>query len=144
MNEAVPDARASGYTHRIKGIVFPDPDDRHVIAVALECGAELIVSADRKHFNERSLSPYGLRRISPDDLLCDRLDKEPELVVEVTDRARLALTRTRPDRETYLDILEKTGLPRFSASLRHLVLDRPGPEETDQDPPPPGSTGCKP
>jgi predicted nucleic acid-binding protein len=143
MNDAIPDAKVSGYEHRIQGIAFPDPNDRHVVALALECGASLIVTGDKKHFNERSLTRYGLRRISPDDLLCWRLEDQPDFVVEVTDMARLALTKSRPGWEAYLDMLNKSGLPRFAAMLRRyvpVVRDAEGPDDETN----PSGPGCGP
>lgn len=120
MDRAMPDALVTGYRYRIAGIEFPDPDDRHVVAAALECGATMIVTRDKKHFNRQTLAPFGLVPIDPDDLLCARLDELPEVVEEVVDRARCPQQdKARP--RTYLDLLNKTGLSAFVARLRGNV-----------------------
>ena len=131
MNAAVPDAKVSGYEHRIEGIAFPDPDDRHVVAAALECGAGCIVTNDRTDFNETSLAPYGMRRVSPDALLCERHEALPELMVEVADSARRSLTKSRPGWRSYLDVLSRSGLPAFAASLRERVIEASADEPSD-------------
>src|SRR5688572_7184384 len=42
MNRAIPDACVSGHEPLINGLILPDPDDRHVLAAALRCGASVI------------------------------------------------------------------------------------------------------
>lgn len=121
MDRAMPDALVTGYQHRMHGMAFPDPDDRHVVAAALECGATMIVTRDKKHFNRQTLAPFALVPVDPDDLLCARLDDLPEIVQEVVDRARTALSKTKPDLDAYLDLLDKTGLNAFAARLRTSV-----------------------
>jgi hypothetical protein len=44
MNEAVQGCLVAGYKARIDGISLPDPEDRHVLAAAIHCGADTIVS----------------------------------------------------------------------------------------------------
>lgn len=77
----------------------------------------MIVTPNKKHFYRQTLAPFGLVPIDPDDLLCARLDELPEVVEEVVDRARVALNKTKPDLEAYLDLLNKTGLSAFVVRL---------------------------
>lgn len=118
MSVAVPDALVSNYEHRTLGIEFPDPDDRHVVAAALECGASVIVTRDKKHFTAAALEPYGLRRVDPDDLLCDRLIDLPELTLDVVEQARRSLSRSQPDAASYLQIIDDAGLHGFAFQLK--------------------------
>jgi hypothetical protein len=50
MNEAIPDAMVTGYENLIASIELPDLDDRHVVAAAVRCNAEVIVTANLKDF----------------------------------------------------------------------------------------------
>jgi predicted nucleic acid-binding protein len=59
MNRAMPDALVKGYEHRVPKIMFNDPDDRHVIAAALECNAVGIVTRD-KDFTDKTLKDFNL------------------------------------------------------------------------------------
>ncbi|MCA9419011.1 MAG: PIN domain-containing protein, partial [Candidatus Omnitrophica bacterium] len=44
MNLAVPDSLVTGYESHIPSLDLPDPDDRHVLAAAIEGNAETIVT----------------------------------------------------------------------------------------------------
>lgn len=44
MIEAVPDCLVTGYESLIDGLTLPDPDDRHVLAAAIRCDAQVIVT----------------------------------------------------------------------------------------------------
>ena len=50
MDSAVPDALVTGYQGLIPAINLPDPDDRHVLAAAIRCGANAIVTFNEKDF----------------------------------------------------------------------------------------------
>lgn len=47
MCQAVPDCVVRGHERLINRVNLPDPGDRHVLAAALHCGAELIVTTKR-------------------------------------------------------------------------------------------------
>lgn len=53
MNEAIPDAMVIGYEGLIESISLPDPDDRHVVAAAVICNAEVIVTTNLKDFPKK-------------------------------------------------------------------------------------------
>ena len=118
MNRAMPGAMVVGYEGLIDTIEFPDPDDRHVVAAALHCGAKTIVTRDRKHFTEAALAPYGLKRADPDDLLVELYDAEPELTLDAIEAARLVLRKSMPDWGTYLDILDTEGFTELVRRIR--------------------------
>ena len=44
MNENARDALGAGYQPLIAALELPDPDDRHVLAAAIKCGADLILT----------------------------------------------------------------------------------------------------
>src|SRR3954470_8232333 len=48
MNRALPERNGPGYARPPPGIPLPDPNDRHVVAAAVECGASLIVTWNTK------------------------------------------------------------------------------------------------
>ena len=59
MNRAVPDALVSGHEALVEGLHLPDPDDRHVLAAAIRCGASVIVTFNQKDFPTVTLATYG-------------------------------------------------------------------------------------
>lgn len=61
MNDAVPDCLVDGYEAIAQGITLPDPDDVHVLAAAIRCGASAIVTFNLKDFPAKVLAPHGQR-----------------------------------------------------------------------------------
>ncbi len=66
MDTAIPDALVTHYESLIDGITLPDPRDRHVVAAAVKCSAQMIVSANLKDSPQDRLAPYGLEAVHPD------------------------------------------------------------------------------
>ncbi len=54
MNIAVPDSMVTGYEDVIESLNLPDPDDRHVLAVAIRSDADTIVT-----FNQRVAASHS-------------------------------------------------------------------------------------
>ncbi len=56
---------------------FPDPDDRHVVAAAIECGATTIVTGNVRDFPQAVLAPFGIRAVKLDDFALAGIDADP-------------------------------------------------------------------
>lgn len=67
MQEALPDALVEGYEDLIAGLSLPDKDDRHVLAAAIRCGAQAIITWNIRDFPADHLSPFGIAACTPDD-----------------------------------------------------------------------------
>lgn len=65
MDAAIPGSLVEHYEHRIEHLRLPDPDDRHVLAAAIEAKADLIITFNAKDFPRRILSAYGSMRRDP-------------------------------------------------------------------------------
>ena len=50
MNQAIPDCLVENYEDIIDSLTLPDPDDRHVLAAAIKCQADVIVTNNLKDF----------------------------------------------------------------------------------------------
>lgn len=55
INQAVPDCLISGYEPLIEQLSLPDPDDRHVLAAAILCGAHAIITMNVENFPAETL-----------------------------------------------------------------------------------------
>lgn len=110
MNRAVPDCLVTGYEPLMKGLVLPDPGDRHVVAAAIRCGAQIIVTHNLKDFPAGSLDPYGIEAMHPDEFLECQFGLRPDLVIKAakTQRARLGNPPKSP--EEFLARLSAQGL----------------------------------
>jgi predicted nucleic acid-binding protein len=69
MNAAVRDCLVVGYESRIDNLTLPDPDDRHVLAAALEAQAQVIVTYNLRDFPPDALQPRGLEAQHPDEFI---------------------------------------------------------------------------
>ena len=83
MKRVLPGADVSDYAHRIAGLKLPDPGDRHVLAAAIEGGAEFILTFNLRHFPDEAVAPFGLTARHPDSLLCDLYDADPAAIAAV-------------------------------------------------------------
>jgi hypothetical protein len=82
MDLAVPDGIVWGYEDLIAGLSLPDPSDRHVLAAAIRCGADAIVTFNKKDFPDHAISKFGLRACLPDDFILDIEESDPGVLIE--------------------------------------------------------------
>ena len=120
MTEAVPDCLVSGYEELIEGIDLPDPDDRHVVAAAIRCGAQVIVTFNLDDFPADRLRRYHVEAQHPDDFVLDHIDLSPGTVVRAVEEQMAALRNPPIDLPTLLDTLRGIGLVQSVARLRGL------------------------
>ena len=71
MNDAILDVSVTGYDGLADALEIPDPGDRHVLAAAIRCGAQVIVTENIRDFPEDILTPLGIEAKTSDDFLVD-------------------------------------------------------------------------
>lgn len=81
-NKAFPDALVENYQKLIPSIELPDENDRHVVASAIKCNANVIVTYNLKDFPNDYLKTLGLTAIHPDPFIADMIDLSPKKCVE--------------------------------------------------------------
>jgi predicted nucleic acid-binding protein len=118
MDGAVPDCLVIGYEHRIEALTLPDPNDRHVLAAAIECGADTIVTWNRRDFPELVLQSLGIRQQDPDAFLVELHEAAPGLAVQAVREHRAALHRPAYSPEAYLQRLRNEQFHRFAERLQ--------------------------
>jgi hypothetical protein len=118
MNASVPDCLVEAYEPLVDGLKLPDEDDRHVLAAAIACRADVIVTFNLGDFPAESLSPWGIEAWNPDEFLLDLADVDPKRVWGCLQR--IADSRRNPPGtvEDVLAQLERSGLIEASAALR--------------------------
>lgn len=110
MNDAVPDALITGYEDLIPSLTLPDPKDRHVLAAAIVGRADVIVTANLKHFPAKALEPYGLEAQHPDEFLTHQRDLNHERFLQCVKRIRSRLVNPPLTAEQYIESLRKCQL----------------------------------
>lgn len=93
MQSAFEDACVTEWEDLIAGISLPDPDDRHVVAAALQGRADAIVTANLRDFPADLLAARGLEVQHPDEFLLNQLDLEPDLTIATLHRQAAATHR---------------------------------------------------
>jgi hypothetical protein len=121
MREAFDDALVTGWEGFEPGIWLPDKDDRHVVAVAIQGGAQAIITANVKDFPTAALEPFGLEAIHPDDFLLDQFDLSPPTILQII-RDQAAHTRRPPLTPRDLaNLLGRAGVPGFADEILRLM-----------------------
>lgn len=116
MRNAFPEANVSGYEVLIPAMLN-DSKDRHVAAVAVKVGAEVIVTSNLKDFHPM---PDGVEAQSPDDFLLNLLDLASQDVIKLLRRQATALKRPPVTLDDLLTGLGKT-VPRFEQAVQRLI-----------------------
>ncbi len=117
MNAAVPDALVTDHEALIEGLTLPDPDDRHVLAAAIRCGASVIVTFNERDFPEDRLAPFGIEVQHPDEFIDNLFDLDQAAVVAAAQKQRRTLKNPPIDADRYLEILQRQGLIRTVKNL---------------------------
>lgn len=121
MDQHVRDAKVYGYEPLIEGLDLPDPRDRHVLAAAIRCNADAIVTFNLKDFPEESVLQYGIDIIHPDDFILYQIDMAPGLCCRAIQEQRAALKNPPVSVEEFLSNLQKQQLPQTVTKLREYA-----------------------
>jgi len=118
IDKSVPDCLVMDYEPLVKTLDLPDAGDRHVLAAAIQCGAETIITNNLKDFPERVLSHFNIEAISPDHFLNDQWDLAPEVVLHSLKKCRERLVNPPFTADEYLQSLTKHGFIKSVARIR--------------------------
>ena len=111
MDEAVPDALVENFESLIDGLELPDLNDRHVLAAAIKCNAQIIVTINLKDFPSNTLDTYGIEAMHPDEFIEHQFGLSPGEVIAAAKRIRKRLKNPERSAEEYLETLASHGLP---------------------------------
>ena len=118
-----PNGLVRGYEAIAPTLSLPDPDDKHVLALAIHTEAEYIVTANLADFPKAALHSYGIKAVSPDEFILLLIRKSPSRVLQTVKNHRLSLSRPSKTVDEYLAMLKKHGLPGTVAFLRKHKSD---------------------
>lgn len=118
MNQAVSDCLVTGYESLIGKLDLPDADDRHVLAAAIRCSAQIIVTFNLKDFPQKALAPYDLEAMHPDIFIENQIDLNQGVVISAAKQHRAALTTPTKSPDEYVETLAAQGLVVSADRLR--------------------------
>lgn len=117
MDKAIPSAMINGYEELIDGLVLPDLNDRHVLAAAIRCNAETIVTFNLKDFPKEKLIKFNIEALHPDEFISDLLDLNHALVLSVIYSQRKNMKKPAMNIQQYFESLLRQSLPMTVKSL---------------------------
>jgi predicted nucleic acid-binding protein len=123
LQKSFPEAWVQDYSSLIPTL-SNHPKDLHVLAAAVRCGAQSIVTFDTRHFPPESTRAFDIKIVHPDEFLLEQLCLDRALVLTRFHEQAINIGRTA---QQQVRAFHRTGaLPRFShamASALNIELD---------------------
>ena len=121
MNAAVPDCLVENYEGYIDSLALPDPGDRHVLAAAIKCQADVIVTNNLKDFPKTVVIQFDIDVQSPDIFLSHLFDLSPTAFCSAVRQQRERLRNPAHTSEALLGIFYNQGLPLTVNKLKEVI-----------------------
>lgn len=118
MNQAFPDANVENFEELIPSIKLKDKDDRHVVACALRCNADLIITFNINDFPKNELSKYDIEIQNPDELISNLIDINPKLACKAFNKMVKRLKNPKKTMDEVLATLKNCGLHKSIEKLK--------------------------
>lgn len=96
---------------------LPDPDDVHVLAAAIDGGAEAVLTLNSGDFPIRVLAEKSILRRHPDEFLLEAFHAEPDKVRTVVKDVLQRAESYGIDTSNQRAILKRARLPRLAKAL---------------------------
>ena len=96
---------------------LPDPNDIHVLAAAVGCSADAIMTVNAKDFPRNELADEGLQRVDPDGFLVDFAIQHPDAVQSVGEAVVTEARRLSGEPWEMRKLMRKARLPRLGKLL---------------------------
>ncbi|MEM6965338.1 MAG: PIN domain-containing protein [Bacteroidota bacterium] len=105
MNLAFPDAEVYNFEELIDELELPDPDDRHVLAAAIRCKADAIITFNTKDFPDKYVNQFNIEIYNPDKFLILLNRLSPQLVKKAFENQLDSLKNPPKTREELIETL---------------------------------------
>jgi len=96
---------------------LPDPNDIHVLAAAVGCSADAIMTLNAKDFPRNELADEGLQRVDPDGFLIALATNYPDAVQSVGVAVLAEARRLSGEPWEMRKLMRKARLPRLGKLL---------------------------
>jgi len=117
LRTAFPNAERPAAPGTAARLWLPDADDIHVLAVAVDAGADMIMTLNAKDFPRGTLAEEGLQRVDPDGYLMQLWMDHPTQI-ETAAQDVLQTARALSGKEWQMrPLLKKARLPRLAKAL---------------------------
>jgi predicted nucleic acid-binding protein len=121
IEDAFGDVLIFDYEALLDGLALPDPDDRHVLAAAIQGGVPVILTFNLRDFPATVLAAHGVVAMHPDTFLVACVAESPESVIAVVQKQADGLRNPPTTVSQMLERLVDQGLVNTVAAIRrHL------------------------
>ncbi|MBT5296243.1 MAG: PIN domain-containing protein [Octadecabacter sp.] len=96
---------------------LPDSNDIHVLAAAVGCSADAVMTVNAKDFPRNELADEGLQRVDPDGFLVDLAIQHPDAVQSVGEAVLTEARRLSGEPWEMRKLMRKARLPRLGKLL---------------------------
>lgn len=110
--DLVRDGLVEQYESWLAEISLPDPDDAHVVAAAIECGATTIVTSNLRDFPDAETGRYGIVAKHPDDFILECIGANAAIAARILD--------DHPDAVAFVNRI-RAELPKSAERLANLI-----------------------
>lgn len=119
MNSSFQSSCITGINSHIGKVTLPDPDDRHVVAAAIESKANYIITNNLKDFPAKALKPHSIIAISPDEFIEELIVRDDmlELIIKALADQRNRLRKTPISVSDFIENIKKQGLKKLAKRL---------------------------
>ena len=115
-----PEAFVTNYKYLINSMAN-NPKDRHVLAAAVACRAQVIVTNNLKDFPQSIVAPFEIEVQHPDDFLVQLFYLYPEFMIEIIEKQARDLQRPPKTALELLSTLDQ-HVPNFVSLIRASIL----------------------
>lgn len=122
MDDAFPEAEITGFEPLIDILQLPDPNDRHVLAAAIYCKADAIVTFNLRDFPADYLATWEIEAIHPDVFFGNQFDLSKAKFIATVKQQRESLKRPAYSVDDFLNALSRSQIPNTVQLLRPFEL----------------------
>ena len=123
MNQEVLECLVTGYEHHIAALTLPDPNDRHVLAAAIEAKADIILTFNLNDFPAASLHPHGIKAQHPDNFILQLVEQFTDRTIATVKKLRGSLKKPPKSPNEYLATLNQCKLSETAEALIPYIGD---------------------
>jgi hypothetical protein len=105
----------------MKGLNLPDVDDIHVLATAIKCDADAIITFNLKDLPSKELAKHGIQAVHPDDFLVSIIEASPLQTVQAFENQIVQLKKPPITADEILEKFRKSNLKNTANLLENLL-----------------------
>ena len=118
LSAVFPEALVSGYEPLKSGLKLPDNGDLHVLAAAIQCGAQHIITDNVRDFPASALEVHCIEAIEADEFLARTFDLYTAEAMTVLRELREHYSKPPFSPSEFVLDLTARGMPKLAARVR--------------------------